>query len=573
MTADPPAGPDDVAVARRPAVVLVTRDDASASVTGEQLVDRYGRDYDVVVHGGADAVADARATLDRLATDDVPVALLLVGVGGADPDGLEVLGELCTHAPGSMRACLIRWGDFSTAGPVFEAVTLGRVDRWMLRTGTRPDEELHRLVTEALEEWRAREGQGFDAVEVVGEVWSARSQGLRDSFARNRIPTRFRDAATAEGRRALADLHLTQPRLPVVVLRFTPDPVVLEDPTDVEIADAFGLVRPLPADARFDVVIVGAGPAGLGAAVYAASEGLRTLVVEQQAVGGQAGTSSMIRNYLGFPSGISGSRLAELAYRQAWTFGSGFHFMRAATGLRTEDEWRVLALSDGGEVRSRSVVVATGASYRRLGVPELEALTGRGVFYGAATTQAPAMRGRHVYVAGGANSAGQAAIHLARYADRVTLLVRRPTITETMSDYLVRQVAADPVIDVRTRTAVVGGTGTEFLETLRLRDVDTGEEESVEGVLFVLIGSEPRTEWLGGCVARDRWGSLVTGPDLLGADVDPPWLLDRAPLMLETSTPGVLAAGDVRRGSVKRVASAVGEGALAVHLLHQYLAG
>lgn len=553
-----------------PAIVLVTHDPAVRERVGAGLERRYGRDYLVVTPDGPEAAA---TRLAALAADGTRVALLLVGYGGADPDGLSLLTDLCVTAPGALRVPMVRWGDFAAAAPIFEAVALGQVDRWVLRREGPVDEEFHRAVTEALEEWSARQGAGFEAVRIIGDRWAPRSQTLRDTFARNRIPTGFQDADSPEGRRALAALGLDGPRLPVVVLSFRPDPVVLQDPTNVEIADAFGLMAPPPPDAEFDVAIVGAGPAGLGAAVYAASEGLRTVVLEQEAVGGQAGTSSLIRNYLGFPDGISGNRLAENAYRQAWTFGAAFHFMRSALGLRADGDHRVLALSDGSSVRARCVIVATGASYRRLGVPSLEALQGRGVFYGAAVTEAPAMRGRHVFVAGGANSAGQAALHLARYADRVTLLVRRATLTETMSDYLIRQIESDPSVDVRFRTAVVDGTGTDFLRTLVLEDLDTGAQEEVEGVLFVLIGSAPKTDWLAGTVARDRWGSLVTGADLLADDVEPPWPLDRAPLMLETSMPGVLAVGDVRRGSVKRVASAVGEGALAVHLVHQYLEG
>lgn len=553
---------------RRPAIVVVTRDPRGREVTAGTLTDRYSRDYDVVAVEGPD---EAHHVLAGLAADGVRVALLVVGYGDADPDGLEELTSLCRHAPRAVRVSLVRWGAWETVQPIFEALTLGRIDRWMARPEADPDETFHRAVSEALEEWRSGEGGGFEAVQVIGETWSPRSQELRDTFARNRIPLGFHDADGAAGRAMLAGLG-DAPRLPVVVLRFRPDPVVLQDPTDAEIADAFGMTEALPPDATFDVVVVGAGPAGLGAAVYAASEGLRTLVVEQQAIGGQAGTSSLIRNYLGFPTGISGNRLAEHAYQQAWSFGTTFHFMRAAVGLSADHDRRIVHLSDGSAVPARAVVVATGASYRRLGVPELESLQGRGVFYGAATTEAPAMRGRHVLVAGGANSAGQAALHLAQYAQRVTILVRRNTLAETMSDYLLRRIEAEPAIDVRYRTAVVGGHGTVFLEDVVLRDLDSGEQEAVPGVLFVLIGSEPRTEWLAGAVARDRWGSVVTGADLADADVRPRWPLRRSPSLLETSMPGVLAVGDARRGSVKRVASAVGEGALAVHLLHQYLA-
>jgi thioredoxin reductase len=554
----------------RAAIVVVSRDARVRGLIGDELEHRYARDYVVATA----PPEDADTLLARLHASGTPVALFMGGYGELDEDGLEVIRTLCHLAPGSMRFAVVRWGDFATAGSLFQALTVGHLDRWTTRPESRPDEEFHRAVTEALEEWTAKEIGGFEAVRIVGQPWDPRSQWLRDMFGRNRVPIGFHDVGTPDGQRALAALHLDhEPELPVVVLRFRPDHLPLENPSPVQIAEAFGLATPLPPDALFDVVIVGSGPSGLGAAVYAASEGLRTLVVEPLAVGGQAGTSSMIRNYLGFANGISGNRLAESAYRQAWTFGAVFHFSRSVQGLRVEGDERVVDLSDGTSVSARAVIIATGVSYRRLGVPELERLQGRGVFYGAAVTEAPAMRGRHVFVAGGANSAGQAAVHLARYADRVTILVRRSTLAETMSDYLIQQIASDPNIDVRYRTGVVGGTGTEFLESIRLRDLDTGEESSVTGFIFVLIGSEPKTEWLEGVVARDRWGSIITGADLLADDVVPRWALSRPPAMLETSVPGVFAAGDVRRNSVKRVASAVGEGALAVHLLHQYLAG
>jgi thioredoxin reductase (NADPH) len=341
----------------------------------------------------------------------------------------------------------------------------------------------------------------------------------------------------------------------------------------MQIADAFGLFEKPDPFAVYDVVVVGSGPAGLGASVYAASEGLSTLVLEHEAVGGQAGTSSLIRNYAGFPTGISGNRLAFSAWQQAWTFGSTFHFMRSASGLGSDGPLHRLDLNDGSSLRSRTLVIATGAAWRRVGVPALEALSGRGVFYGAAVTEAPAMRGRHVFVVGGGNSAGQAAVYLSRYADRVTVLIRRADLTATMSDYLIKELDALPNVDIRGRVQVVDGTGGDFLETFTVRDLDTGAETVESGVLFLLIGSEPRTEWLAGTVACDKWGFLLTGAELASSDVSPVWPLDRPPALLETSVPGVFAAGDVRSGSVKRVASAVGEGALAVTLVHAHLAG
>jgi thioredoxin reductase (NADPH) len=529
---------------RRAALVVVTRDDDIRTATTEELRRRYGADYVVVSCPDEDGVD---AELAR--AGDPPVAALLCGLGRADPEGLAVLRDLRRRCPAAMAVALIRWGAFETAGPIFEAITMGRLDRWLTAPEQHGDEEFHRQVAEIVEEWAARQGGGFEAVRMIGDRWSERSQHLRDQFTRNRIPLGFYDADSPEGRSMLAALQLDRPRLPVLQIRFRPERPVLEDPDDLTIADAFGLLAPLDPAAVYDVVVVGAGPAGLGASVYAASEGLRTLVLEPEAVGGQAGTSSLIRNYPGFPTGISGNRLAFSAYQQAWAFGSTFHFMRSAQAITSEAGMHRITLSDGGGVTARSVIVATGASWRRLEVPELDALAGRGVFYGAAVAEGPAMRGRHVYVVGGGNSAGQAAVHLSRYADKVTVLIRRASLVDTMSAYLIRELDALPNVDVRPRAQVVAGSGEEFLEEFTVRDLDTGAETVEQGVLF-----------------------LLTGPALAASDAAPAWPLDRPPALLETSRPGIFAAGDVREGSVKRVASAVGEGALAVTLVHSYLA-
>ena len=501
----------------------------------------------------------------------LPVALVIGGVGGQDRDGIEVLAAVRGTDPTALRVAAVRWGDWESVRSVFDAVTVGTLDHWVTTPVQAPDEEFHRSVTEFLREWSSGRGGGFEAAQVIGERWSARSQELRDLFARHRIPAGFYDAASGPGRQMLRELGLASPDLPVVVLRFGAGRPALINPSNAEIADAFGVMSPIPAGEVFDVAVVGAGPAGLAAAVGASSEGLRTVVIEHEAVGGQAGTSSMIRNYPGFSQGISGARLAQEAWRQAWAFGTTFLYMRQAEHLAAQDGHYRLRLSDGRVLTCRTVVIATGAAYRRLGIPALEALQGRGVFYGAAVSEAPAMRGRTVFVAGGGNSAGQAALHLAKWASRVRILVRAQSLADSMSDYLIRQIAAAPNIDACYGVQVADGSGTGRLESLVLQDIASGARRSVPAdALFVLIGSQPQTQWLGEAVVRDQQGFILTGPDLL-AGTGHRWPHGRSPLPLETSLPGVFAAGDVRQGSVNRVASAVGEGAVTIPLIHRYL--
>jgi thioredoxin reductase (NADPH) len=552
----------------RPNLVVVGRDDGVRAALGEELRKRYGSDYDIVEV----ATEQAATRLGGLADADVPVALVIGCVGGADADGIMAISDVRHLHPTALYVAAVRWGDFQTAQPIFDALTIGRLDHWVQRPETDRDEEFHRSITDLLSEWRARRGPGFEAVRIVGQQWDSRSQELRDLFTRNRIPIGFYDAASDEGRRMLSELELTDPALPVLWLRFAESRPVLANPTNLEIADAFGLMTPPPEGEVFDVAIVGAGPSGLAAAVYASSEGLRTVVIEQEAVGGQAGTSSLIRNYLGFPRGVSGSRLAFEAYQQAWSFGTTFLFMRQVERLTADGPLRILHLSDGRTVTARTVIVSTGAAYRELGVPRLEEYRGRGVFYGAAVSEAPAMRGCEVVVVGGGNSAGQAAVHLARWANTVTILVRSATLAESMSDYLIREIAEAPNVDVRYNVGVVDAVGTDYLGGVVVEDLDTGKRDTIPtSGLFALIGSQPKTEWVRDHVACDQWGFLVTGMELAASDVGEPWSLDRPPGMLETSLPGVFAVGDVRRGSVKRVASAVGEGASAVQLVHGYL--
>ena len=548
------------------AIVVVSREPGAREALNRELSKRYGTDYQIVV---CDRPTELESKMRDLLAAGLPVALVIGGVGAQEQDGVDVLAAIRGIDPTALRVAVVRWGDWDFVRSIFDAVTVGTVDHWVNRPVQTPDEEFHRSITEFLREWSSGRDGGFEAVRVIGERWSARSQELRDLFARHRIPAGFYDATSGQARQMLHELGLQSPDLPVVVLRFGEKRPALVNPSNPEIADAFEVMTPISPGEVFDVAVVGAGPAGLAAAVYASSEGLRTVVVEHEAIGGQAGTSSMIRNYPGFSQGVSGATLAQETWRQAWTFGTTFLYMRQAEALSSEDDRYRLRLSDGGVLTTRTVVIASGATYRRLGIPRLEDLRGRGVFYGAAASEAPAMRGRTVFVAGGGNSAGQTALHLAKWANQVTILVRAKSLAGSMSDYLIREIGAAPNVDVCYRVQVAGGAGTGHLESLVLEDTASGARRSVPAdALFVLIGSQPRTEWLGGCVARDRRGFILTGPDLLG---DTRWPPGRLPLPLETSLPGVFAAGDVRRGSVKRVASAVGEGAGTIPLVHRYL--
>jgi thioredoxin reductase (NADPH) len=433
------------------------------------------------------------------------------------------------------------------------------------------DERFHRVVTEQLDEWARSNLPGSEPVRVVGEAWAARSHELRELLGRNGIPFGFYPADGREGQHLLEEARAGAAALPAVVLF---DGRVLADPSNAEVAEALG-VQTKPGGGLCDVTVIGAGPAGLAAAVYAASEGLSTVVLEPEAIGGQAGTSSLIRNYLGFPTGVSGADLAVRAYTQAWNFGAEYVYGNPATELRPEGSELVVTVADGSEIRSRAVVVATGMAYRRLGIPALDALTGAGVFYGAAATEARAMKDSEVYVVGGANSAGQAAVHLARYAAQVTVLIRGRSLADSMSEYLIREIESAPNIAVRRRVTVTGGAGQSRLESLTVTDLESGAAETVDAVaLFVLIGAEPRTQSLPDAVRRDLSGFVLTGTDLLdGGRPDEAWPLRRLPMFLECSLPGVFAVGDVRHGSVKRVASAVGEGSIAIRLVHDHLSG
>jgi thioredoxin reductase (NADPH) len=545
------------------AVVAVSEDVVGLDAVRAQLVERYGHDYRIEC---LEDPAKALALLETLADDGVELALLLATQSTVAAAGDTLLDAAHRIHPQAKRAMLVSantWTDPRTAEAIRASMALGRVDHFLLEPGQPPDEVFHEAVQSFLLEWARERRLVPQTVHIVGEEWSGRAYELRTVFEQCAAPHAFCLADSDKGRELLAKAG-RDAELPLMLL---PDGRVLSNPSNAEIAAAAGAPQGLDEHA-FDLLIVGAGPAGLSTAVYGASEGLRVLVVDAGGIGGQARSSSLIRNYLGFAKGVSGSRLAEQAYDQASAFGADFLFMHRATALgRTGDEL-TLSLEDGRSVRARAVVLAVGASYERIGIPELEELSGAGVFYGGPASEARELTGTDVYVVGGGNSAGQAGLHLARYAQRVTILVRAGALDAGMSHYLVQAIDANPGIEVRTGTAVTAGGGEGHLERLVLRDLASGAEETVGAdALFVLIGSRPRTDWLPAELAKDEYGFLLTGDDVARA-----WPLERQPFPLETSMPGVLAVGDARQGSVKRVAAAVGEGAAAVQFVHRLLA-
>jgi thioredoxin reductase (NADPH) len=549
----------------RPRILVVEDEsEARARIRGE-LERRYGGDYRVRCEGSA---LTALGRLERWRDAGDHVALVLADQWMPDLTGEEFLARAKALYPDAKRAMLVsfgEWGDRQTADAMLRAMARGRMDYYVLKPWRRADEYFHRTVTEFLHEWERASSASPQEIAIVCERRSPRAHRLRDLLARNGVPHVVHETDSVQGRHLLAEAGQEGTREPVVVLV---GGGVLVDPTDAELADAYGVSTTLDDRSDFDVVVVGAGPAGLAAAVYASSEGLDTLVVERESIGGQAGSSSRIRNYLGFARGISGSELAQRAFQQAWIFGARFLHAREVTALRPSEGRHVLTLSDGSEATAAAVVLATGITYRRLGIPELEELVGTGVFYGASVSEARAHAGQDVFVVGGGNSAGQAAVHLGRYARRVTVLVRRESLAETMSSYLIDEIDAAENIEVRPHTEVAGGSGDGSLEELVLRDCRTGATETVPAAaLFILIGTQPHTSWLPDTVCRDRWGYVLCSPDLPEDD----WPLERQPLMLETSLPGVFAVGDTRHGSTKRVASAVGEGSVVIEQVHQLM--
>jgi thioredoxin reductase (NADPH) len=551
----------------KPAIVVVDDDEPTLAALVDALERRIGADYAVLRESSAERAVDL---LVRLRESGQRIACVVADQHMPGLTGIEVLLRAHELHPDARRALLVDVFDRDTLKRLAPEMTLGRIDSWLAKPWHPAEQYLYPRIGELLADWTEATGHsGFIAVRLVAEPGHPRAHEMRDILHRNGIPTDLITPESAQGETVLKRAGLGLDRLPAVAFF---DGRVLANPSDAQVAEALR-VATRPSAERYDLVVLGAGPAGLSAAVYAGSEGLRTLMVDPRGMGGQAGTSSRIRNYLGFPRGVSGRGLATLAAEQSMLFGAEFVFNHA-TGLRRLGDELIVTLSDDTQVVGRALVISTGVDYRRLDAAGTDDLLGAGVFYGAAVSEARAVTGEPVVVVGAGNSAGQAAVHLARYADHVTVVVRGPRLSSTMSDYLIREMAATPNIQIRLNTTVVKVAGPGRLRQLSVQDTTTGHTATLMAVgLFILIGTEPRTDWLQAVLARDATGFLLTGSDLSADTGDGHrWPLLRSPLPLETSLPGVFAAGDVRQGSVKRVASAVGEGAIAVQCVHEYLA-
>ena len=546
-----------------PAILTVDDDPSVSRAIARDLRRRYGEEYRIL---RASSAAEALDALREIKLRGGRVAVLLADYRMPQMNGIEFLEQAMDLFPNARRALLTAYADTDAAIPAINVVD---VDHYLLKPWDPPEEKLYPVIDSLIDAWRATGDREVEDIRVVGHRWSEPSYQIRDFLARNLVPYRWFGADEPEGRRLLEAAGVGPEAVPLVV---TADGRAMAQPTTTEVAEAAGLST-APGRDFYDLIIVGGGPAGLGAAVYGASEGLRTLMVERQAVGGQAGQSSRIENYLGFPDGISGAQLTDRARRQAGKFSAEVLNTREVSGLRMDGSARTLTFVGGGEVSAHSVVLATGVAYRPLLADGVADLTGSGVYYGSASTEGPSCAGADVYIVGGANSAGQAALFFARYAKNVTLLVRGDSLESSMSYYLIQQLGKIDNVQVRTRCEVVGAQGDGHLQAITVCDSKNGVKTTVEcGYLFVFIGAEPRTDWLGEAVARDEKGFVYTGPDLLSNGTRPKgWDRDRDPFYLECSVPGIFAAGDVRANSVKRVASAVGEGAMAVTLVHRYL--
>ncbi|QGN34343.1 FAD-dependent oxidoreductase [Microlunatus sp. Gsoil 973] len=546
-------------------IIMTVDDDAMVSAAiSRDLRSRYGADYRIVRATSGD---QALSALTRLALRNQQVALIASDQRMPAMTGIELLERARSQAATAKLLLLTAYADTDVA---IKAINDIGLDYYLLKPWDPPEDRLYPVIDDLLDDWRESNPDHTADVRVVGHRWSERSHEIKTFLARNHVPYHWYDVELdADGQRLRELAEASVADLPLVLI---PDSETLRSPSTLELAGALGL-RTTAQQPLYDLCIVGAGPAGLAAAVYAASEGLSTVVVEREGPGGQAGQSAAIENYLGFPRGLTGSDLTHRAVAQASRFGAEMVLARTVAGFETRGPVRAVKFDGSAEIEARAVLVATGVSYRRLPVPGLDELTGRGVYYGATASDASQCQGDDVYVVGAANSAGQAVLNLARFAKRVVMVVRGPNLETSMSQYLLERITAADNVEVRCTSQVVGCRGDGHLEALTLLDSESGETEELEASwLFVFIGASPHAEWLGPDVLRDEKGFIVTGPDLMAASDGNGWKLARPPYPLETSVPGVFAAGDVRLDSMKRVASAVGEGAMAVYLVHRYLA-
>ncbi|HEX4721366.1 MAG TPA: FAD-dependent oxidoreductase [Pseudonocardiaceae bacterium] len=545
----------------RAAILTVDDDPGVSRAVARDLRRRYGDRYRIIRAESGEQALDA---LREMTLRGELVAVIVADYRMPVMNGIEFLEQAMDLYPNARRVLLTAYAD---TGAAIDAINVVDLDHYLLKPWDPPEEKLYPVIDALLDTWSAQDRRPSAEITVVGHRWSARSSEVREFLARNQVPYRWYQVDEPEGERLVSAAGGDGTTLPVVI---TAAGDALVAPSDGELATTVGLTT-MPSADFYDLIIIGGGPAGLGAAVYGASEGLRTVLVERVATGGQAGQSSRIENYLGFPDGVSGAQLADRARRQATKFGAELVTTRDVVGLEVNGSARTVRFADGARLDAHTVILATGVAYRQL--PDLDAFTGRGVYYGSALTESSSCAEQDIYIVGGANSAGQAAVYLARTARSVTILVRAESLVQSMSHYLIQQIADIPNIHVRTSTEVTTATGDGHLESLTLRHRVTDEVETVKAAhLFVFIGAAPRTEWLDGVVARDGLGFVLAGPDLaVGGAAPKGWPLDRAPYHLETNVPGVFVAGDVRSESGKRVASAVGEGSMAVMLVHRYL--
>jgi len=546
----------------RPILLAVDDDVNVLEAVVQDLRRNYGADYRVMRAASGQAALD---TLAQVKAREEPVALLLSDQRMPGISGVEFLERSREFYPDAKRVLLTAYADTEAA---IQAINSARIHYYLNKPWDPPEEKLYPVLNDLLDDWKADYRPAFEGLRVVGHRWSLRDHTLRSFLSCNHVPYRWLDIVTEEAAKLLEERKLDTDKLPVVLF---PDGSSLVDPEPEALATKVGLSVQATQD-FYDLIVVGAGPAGLAAAVYGASEGLRTLVVEPEAPGGQAGTTSKIENYLGFPAGITGADMGRRAHIQATRFGAEFLTQRA-TGLRVAGQYRFVQLGDGREVSSHAILLAPGVQYRKLEIPGGDRLTGRGIYYGAALVEAASCKNEDVFVVGGANSAGQAAMYFAKYAKSVVMLVRGKGLEATMSKYLIDEISRTSNIQVRPGTQVLEAFGEDHLERIKLSGPE-GEADCCAASLFVFIGAAPRTEWLPSAVMRDEKGFLLAGPDLrVDGKIAPEWKETREPYLLESSVPGVFVAGDVRHGSVKRVASAVGEGSIAVQFVHQYLAG